>query len=87
MYAAQQKRRLSTPALESSGRGCRIVNFWQTQRTIADAVEVAINITENGGIYSNKQGLFDVGQDKVIHGLPLQIMTDILQTARPRRIS
>ncbi|GFW39877.1 hypothetical protein TNCV_4358721 [Trichonephila clavipes] len=44
---------------------------------------------EDYGINSKKQGMFGIGQDKVVHGLPQQIMTDTsckqrIETEQPK---
>ncbi|GFW20229.1 hypothetical protein TNCV_1855531 [Trichonephila clavipes] len=49
----------------------------QTQRTVMNVVRVPRRVTADCGMDSEKQGMFDVGQDKVVHQLPQQIMTYI----------
>ncbi|GFV27532.1 SWIM-type domain-containing protein [Trichonephila clavipes] len=46
----------------------------QLQRMLLEWQEVSLH---GCGIYSKKQGMFNVSQDKVVHVLPQKIMTDI----------
>ncbi|GFU23571.1 zinc finger protein 341 [Trichonephila clavipes] len=49
----------------------------ETQRAVTSVVGVATSIIKDCGIDSKKQGMFNIGQDKVVHMLPQQIMIDI----------
>ncbi|GFT11221.1 hypothetical protein TNCV_1143651 [Trichonephila clavipes] len=53
------------------------LEYGQRQRTVTNAFGVAGSVIEDCGIHSRKQSIFYISQDKIIHVLSPQIVTDI----------